>query len=148
MFEKFTARARHAVALSAEEAHRFDHNYVGTEHLLLGLLREAEGAGGGRVAALEVSLDAARGKVEGLVGRGETPALPQRPFSPGAKKALELTLQESLDLGHNYIGPGHLLLGILREGRGVATRVLTELGVDLISVRTELVAQMSVRERD
>jgi ATP-dependent Clp protease ATP-binding subunit ClpC len=135
MFERFTDRARRVVVLAQEEARRLDHNYIGTEHILLGLITEGGGVAALALARLDISLDAVRGQVEEIVGPGETPPPGHIPFTPRAKKVLELSLREALQFGHSYIGTEHILLGLLREGEGVAAQVLTALGADLDRVR-------------
>jgi ATP-dependent Clp protease ATP-binding subunit ClpC len=128
MFERFTDRARRVVVLAQEEARLLDHNYIGTEHLLLGLLREHEGAAAEALRALGVSLGEVRRRVEEIIGRGKEQPSGHIPFTPRAKKVLELSLREALNLGHDYIGTEHILLGLVREGEGVAARVLTGMG--------------------
>jgi ATP-dependent Clp protease ATP-binding subunit ClpC len=130
MFERFTERARKVVVLAQEEARHFNHNYIGTEHLLLGLLREDEGVAARALGSLNVTLDEVREQVESIVGYGEEGTGGQAPFTPRSKKVLELALREALQLGHNYIGTEHILLGLVRESEGVAARVLSNLGVD------------------
>src|SRR5919201_5238055 len=139
MFERFTERARKVVVLAQEEARHFNHNYIGTEHLLLGLLREDEGVAARALSALNVALDEVREQVESIVGYGEEGTGAQAPFTPPAKKVLELALREALSLGHNYIGTEHILLGLVRESDGVAARVLLDLGADMDRVRAQLV---------
>jgi len=138
MFERFTERARKVVVLAQEEVRRFNHNYLGTEHLLLGLLREDEGVAARALAALDVTVDEVREQVESIVGYGEEGMGAQAPFTPRSKKVLELALRESMQLGHNYIGTEHLLLGLVLEGEGVAARVLSNLDVEGDEVRLEL----------
>jgi len=130
MFERFTDRARRAVALAQEEAKRLDHNYIGNEHILLGLIREGDGVAAKALESLGISLDAVRQEVEEIIGRGQQTPSEHIPFTPRAKKVLELSLRESKQLGHNYIGTEHILLGLLREGDGVAAQVLVKLGAD------------------
>jgi ATP-dependent Clp protease ATP-binding subunit ClpA len=142
MFERFTERARRVVVLAQEEARLLDHNYIGTEHLLLGLIREGEGVAAKVLAALGISLDAVREQVIGIVGRGEQPPSGHVPFTPRAKKVLALSLREATQLGHNYIGTEHILLGLIREGEGVAARVLTQLGADLDRTRQQAVRML------
>jgi Clp amino terminal domain, pathogenicity island component len=138
MFERFTDRARRVVVLAQEEARLLDHNYIGTEHLLLGMIHEGEGVAAEALERLGVSLVAVRAEVERVIGRGkETPAA-HIPFTPRAKKVLELSLREALNFGHNYIGTEHILLGLIREGEGVAAQVLTQLGADLDRVRQQV----------
>ena len=130
MFERFTERARKVVVLAQDEARHFNHNYIGTEHLLLGLLREDEGVAAQALYSLNVALDEVREQVESIVGYGEEGTGAQAPFTPRSKKVLELALREALQLGHNYIGTEHILLGLVRESEGVAARVLSNLDVD------------------
>ena len=143
MFERFTERARKVVVLAQEEARHFNHNYIGTEHLLLGLLREDEGVAARALASLNVTLDEVREQVESIVGYGEEGTGAQAPFTPRSKKVLELALREALQLGHNYIGTEHILLGLVRESEGVAARVLSDLGVRPDDVRGELLRMLS-----
>src|SRR5215210_8862855 len=142
MFERFTERARKVVVLAQEEARTFNHNYIGTEHLLLGLLREDEGVAARALSSLNVTLDEVREQVESIVGYGEEGTGGQAPFTPRSKKVLELALREALQLGHNYIGTEHILLGLVRESEGVAARVLSNLGVDPDKVRREVVRML------
>ncbi len=136
MFERFTDRARRVVVLAQEEARMLSHNYIGTEHLLLGLVRESEGIAAKALTSLGIELGTVREHVEEIVGRGgQEPSSGHIPFTPRAKKVLELSLREALQLGHNYIGTEHILLGMIREGEGVAARVLVQLGADLSRVR-------------
>ena len=139
MFERFSDRARRAVALAQEEARRLDHNYIGTEHILLGLIHEGEGVAAKALESLGISLDAVRQQVEEIIGRGQQPPQGHIPFTPRAKKVLELSLRESLQLGHKYIGTEHILLGLIREGDGVAAQVLVRLGADLNRVRQQVI---------
>jgi hypothetical protein len=140
MFERFTDRARRVVVLAQEEARLLDHNYIGTEHILLGLTHQDPGGVAARaLEALGVSLDTARGRVEEVIGRGKKAPKGHIPFTPRAKKVLELSLREALQLGHNYIGTEHILLGLVREGEGVAAQVLVELGADLSRVRQQVI---------
>ena len=134
MFERFTNRARHAVVLAQEEARRMQHNYIGTEHVLLGLLGEPEGLACRALAGLGMSLEAARNEVTAIVGTGSVAPSGHIPFTPRAKKTLELALREALQLGHNYIGTEHILLGLIREGEGVAAQVLKQ-HADLTAIR-------------
>ncbi len=142
MFERFTERARKVVVLAQEEARHFNHNYIGTEHLLLGLLREDEGVAARSLASLNVTLDEVREQVESIVGYGEEGTGGQAPFTPRSKKVLELALREALQLGHNYIGTEHILLGLVRESEGVAARVLSNLDVDPDRIRRQVVQQL------
>ena len=140
MFERFTDRARRVVVLAQEEARLLNHSYIGTEHLLLGLVRESEGVAAKALTSLGIELDAVREHVEEIVGRGsQGPSSGHIPFTPRAKKVLELSLREALQLGHNYIGTEHILLGMIREGEGVAAQVLVQLGADLSRVRQVVV---------
>ena len=137
MFERFTERARKVVVLAQEESGRLRHNYIGTEHLLLGLIREGEGVAAQALHACGVTLDEAREGVEGIVGYGEGDAS-QKPFTPRSKRVLELSLREALGLRHDHIGTEHLLLGLLAEGGGIAAAVLSGLGVEPADVRREI----------
>jgi len=140
MFERFTNRARRVVVLAQEEARLLNHNYIGTEHLLLGILAEGDGTAARALDELGISLDIARQQVEHLVGTGQNPARSGHiPFTPRAKKVLELSLREALQLGNNYIGTEHILLGLIREGHGVAVQVLTQLAGDVSVVRMHVV---------
>jgi ATP-dependent Clp protease ATP-binding subunit ClpC len=139
MFERFTDRARRVVVLAQEEARMLDHNYVGTEHILLALVREGEGVAAKALESLGIRLEAVRQQVEEIIGRGKKASAGHIPFTPRAKKVLELSLRESLQLGHDYIGTEHILLGLLREGEGVAAQVLVRLGADLNRVREQAI---------
>ena len=139
MFERFTDRARRVVVLAQEEARMLNHNYIGTEHILLGLLHEGEGVAAKALESLGISLDAVRQQVEEIIGQGQQAPSGHIPFTPRAKKVLELSLRESLQLGHNYIGTEHILLGLIREGDGVAAQVLVRLGADLNRVRQQVI---------
>ena len=139
MFERFTDRARRVVVLSQEEARLLNHNYIGTEHILLGLIQEREGVAAKALESLKISLESVRGQVEEIIGRGGTSPSGHIPFTPRAKKILELSLREALKLKHNYIGTEHILLGLLREGEGVAAQVLVKLGADLGGVREQVI---------
>jgi hypothetical protein len=144
MFERFTDRARRVVVLSQEEAAGLKHNYIGTEHLLLGLIREREGVAARALESLGISLEAVRAEVEQIIGQGQSAAIGQIPFTPRAKKVLELSLREALQLGHNYIGTEHILLGLVREGEGVAAQVLVKLGGgELSRVRQAVTVQLA-----
>ncbi len=141
MFNRFTERARKVIILAKEEARRFNHDYIGTEHILLGLIREGEGVAAAVLQKLEVSLENIRLEIEKLVQPGPTTQIiGDIPFTPRAKKALELAAEEARSLGHNYIGTEHLLLGLIREGEGIASQVLLNLGMDLNSVRNEVMS--------
>src|SRR5450432_4370188 len=135
MFERFTTRARHVVVLAQDESRRLNHNYIGTEHLLLGLLAEPEGVARQALDAVGVSLDQARARVEAAVGPGKKPPRGHIPFTPRAKKVLELGLREALSLRHDYIGTEHLLLGLIRERDGLGARLITQAGIDLLLLR-------------
>jgi ATP-dependent Clp protease ATP-binding subunit ClpC len=138
MFERFTERARRVVVHAQEEARELNHNYIGTEHLLLGLMREPESIAARALRELEISQEAAREQVIQIVGRGKKEPSGHIPFTPRAKKVLELSLREALQLGHNYIGTEHILLGLVREGDGVAAQVLISLGGTLSRVRDKV----------
>ncbi len=138
MFERFTDRARRVVVLAQEEARMLSHGYIGTEHLLLGLIHEGGGASGAALESLSITLDDARAQVVSIVPRGQEPLSGHIPFTPRAKKILELSLREALDLGHSSIGPEHILLGVVREGQGVANQVLATLGANGTWVRAEV----------
>ncbi len=142
MFERFTERARRVVVLAQEEAGRFGHNYIGTEHLLLGLVREEDGVAARALTSLKVALEEVREQVESVVGYGEGGIRSQIPFTPRSKKVLELALRESMQLGHNYIGTEHMLLGLARESEGVASRVLSNLDVDPDEVRRQILLML------
>ncbi len=139
MFQRFSDRARRVVVLAQEEARMLNHNYIGTEHLLLGLIQEGEGVAAKALESIGISLEAVRNQVEEIIGRGSSAPTGHIPFTPRAKKVLELSLREALQLGHNYIGTEHILLGLIREGEGVAAQVLTKLGADLDRVRNQVV---------
>ncbi|GAA5166967.1 ATP-dependent Clp protease ATP-binding subunit [Ornithinimicrobium tianjinense] len=143
MFERFTDRARRVVVLAQEEARLLNHNYIGTEHLLLGLIHEGEGVAAKALESLGISLDAVRQQVQEIIGQGQQSPTGHIPFTPRAKKVLELSLREGLQLGHNYIGTEHLLLGLIREGEGVAAQVLVKLGADLNRVRQQVIQLLS-----
>ncbi|MFN8213638.1 MAG: ATP-dependent Clp protease ATP-binding subunit [Candidatus Nanopelagicales bacterium] len=143
MFERFTDRARRVVVLAQEEARMLNHNYIGTEHILLGLIHEGEGVAAKALESLNISLDAVRQQVEEMIGQGQQAPSGHIPFTPRAKKVLELSLREALQLGHNYIGTEHILLGLIREGEGVAAQVLVKLGADLNKVRQQVIQLLS-----
>ena len=139
MFERFSERARRVVVLAQEEARMLNHNYIGTEHILLGLIHEGDGGAARSLESLGISLDAVRQQVEEIIGRGQQAPSGHIPFTPRAKKVLELSLREALQLGHGYIGTEHILLGLLREGDGAAAQVLVTLGADLNRVRQQVI---------
>lgn len=139
MFERFTDRARRVVVLAQEEARNLNHNYIGTEHILLGLIHEGEGVAAQALEAMGISLESVREQVEEIIGQGTEAPSGHIPFTPRAKKVLEYSLREALQLGHNYIGTEHILLGLIREGDGVAAQVLTNLGADLPSVCQQVI---------
>ena len=143
MFERFTERARQVVVLAQEEARSLKHNYIGTEHLLLGLLREEEGVAARVLETLEVSVEEVRAAVVRIVGSGEESPQGQIPFTPRAKKVLELALREALSLGHNYIGTEHILLGLIREDEGIAARILLDLDAEPDKIRNEIMRTLS-----
>ena len=143
MFERFTDRARRVVVLAQEEASMLNHNYIGTEHILLGLIHEGEGVAAKALESLGISLEAVRAQVEEIIGQGQQAPSGHIPFTPRAKKVLELSLREALQLGHNYIGTEHILLGLIREGEGVAAQVLVKLGADLNRVRQQVIQLLS-----
>src|SRR3982751_1797493 len=143
MFERFTDRARRVVVLAQEEAKMLNHNYIGTEHILLGLIHEGEGVAAKALESLDISLEAVRAQVEEIIGQGQQAPSGHIPFTPRAKKVLELSLREALQLGHSYIGTEHILLGLIREGEGVAAQVLQKLGADLNRVRQQVIQLLS-----
>src|SRR6056300_1167525 len=143
MFERFTDRARRVVVLAQEEARRLNHNYIGTEHILLGLIQEGEGHAAKALEELSINIDSVRSEVVEIIGEGQQSPSGHIPFTPRAKKVLELSLREALQLGHNYIGTEHILLGLIREGEGVAAQVLVKLGADLNRVRQQVIQLLS-----
>ena len=143
MFERFTERARQVVVLAQEEARTLKHNYLGTEHILLGLLREEEGLAARVLEGLEITVEEVRSQVIRIVGAGEEVTSGQIPFTPRAKKVLELALREALSLGHNYIGTEHILLGLVRENEGVAARILADFDADSEKIRNEIIRMLS-----
>jgi ATP-dependent Clp protease ATP-binding subunit ClpC len=144
MFERFTERARQVVVLAQEEARGLRHNYIGTEHLLLGLIREEEGIAARVLEGFGITAEEVRARIERVVGPAEeAPAGQMMPFTPRAKKVLELALREALSLGHNYIGTEHVLLGLVREEKSVGTRILFDFGVDAETVRNEVIRMLS-----
>src|SRR5437868_4986694 len=142
MFERFTDRARRVVVLAQEEARMLNHNYIGTEHILLGLAREGEGVAARALESLGISLEAVRQQVEEIIGQGQQAPSGHIQFTPRTKKVLELSLREAQQLGHNYIGTEHILLGLIREGEGVAAQVLVK-GADLNRVRQQVLQLLS-----
>jgi ATP-dependent Clp protease ATP-binding subunit ClpC len=143
VFERFTDRARRVVVLAQEEARMLRHNYIGTEHILLGLVREGGGVAAMALESLNISLEAVRQQVGEIIGHGQAAPTGHIPFTPRAKKVLELSLREALQLGHHYIGTEHILLGLIREGDGVAAQVLQKLGADLNRVRQTIIQLLS-----
>jgi len=139
VFERYTDRARRVVVLAQEEATMLGHNYIGTEHILLGLIHEDEGVAAKALESLGISLQAVRQQVEEVIGQGQQPLSGHFPFTPRANKVLELALREAQQLGHNYIGTEHILLGLIREGEGVAAQILVKLGADLDRVRQQVI---------
>jgi ATP-dependent Clp protease ATP-binding subunit ClpA len=148
MFERFTNQSRRVVVLAQEEARMLNHNYIGTEHLLLGLLHEGKGAAAKALEAAGVTLGAARDQVVSIIGRGQEPASGHIPFTPRAKKSLELSLREALQLGDGYIGTGHLLLGLLHQGDNMAIKMLGELGADLKDLRARVTQELRNHPED
>jgi ATP-dependent Clp protease ATP-binding subunit ClpC len=148
VFERFTDRARRVVVLAQEEARLLNHNHIGTEHILLGLLREEEGVAARALTSMDISLADVRGQVEEIIGQGETMPTGHIPFTPRAKKVLELSLRESIQLGHNYIGTEHILLGLVREGEGVAAQVLVNRGASLDGVRGAVLKLLEVHGQE
>jgi ATP-dependent Clp protease ATP-binding subunit ClpC len=147
MFERFTDWARQVIVLAQEEARMLDHNYVGTEHILLGLIRQGEGVAAKALESLGISLDVIRQEVEEIIGRGQETPSGHIPFTPRAKKVLEFSLRESRQFGHDYIATEHILLGLVREGGGVAAQVLVKLGADLNLVRHEVTQLLAAAGR-
>jgi ATP-dependent Clp protease ATP-binding subunit ClpC len=146
VFERFTDRARRVVVLSQEEARLLNHNYIGTEHLLLGLVHEGEGIGAEVLAGLGVDSDRVRESIRRRIGEGASAPVGHIPFTPRAKTTLELSLREALQMGDNYIGTEHILLGLVREGEGVATLTLTEFGLELPAVRQAVLQRLGARQ--
>jgi ATP-dependent Clp protease ATP-binding subunit ClpC len=143
LFERFTERARQVVVLAQDEARALKHNYIGTEHILLGLLREEEGLAARVLESLDITVEEVRAQVARIVGQGDEVTTGMIPFTPRAKKVLELSLREALALGHNYIGTEHVLLGLAREGQGVAMRILLDFGADGDRIRREVMEFLS-----
>ncbi len=139
MFERFTDRARRVVVLAQEEARELNHYYIGTEHLLLALLREGDGVAAQALTALGIGLEDARREIDAIIGRGTEQPSGHIPFTPRTKKVLELSSREAQLLGHNYVGTEHLLLGLLREGDGVAVQIFVRRGIDLNRVRQQVI---------
>ena len=142
MFERFTNQSRRVVVLAQEEARMLNHNYIGTEHLLLGLLHEGKGSAAQVLTAMDITLGAARDQVVAMIGRGQDQLSGHIPFTPHAKKSLELSLREALQLGDGYIGTGHLLLGLIRQGDNTAVKMLSNLGADLNDLRTRVIQEL------
>jgi hypothetical protein len=143
MFERFTDRARRVVVLAQEESRMLNHNYIGTEHILLGLIHEGGGVAAKALESMGISLETVRSQVEEIIGHGKAAPTGHIPFTPRAKKVLELSLREALQLSHNYIGTEHILLGVVREGEGVAAQVLQKLGADLNRVRQQVIGLLA-----
>jgi ATP-dependent Clp protease ATP-binding subunit ClpC len=143
VFERFTDRARRVLVLAQEEARLFNHGFIGTEHILLGLIRERDGVAAQALSELGITLEAVRTKVEEVVGLPSSPSPGSPPFTPRAKKVLDLSLRQALQLGHSYIGTEHLLLGVVQEGEGVGARVLVSQGADLARVRQRVIRILS-----
>jgi ATP-dependent Clp protease ATP-binding subunit ClpC len=143
LFQRFSDSARRVVVLAQEEARKLNHNYIGTEHLLLGLIQEGDGVAAKALEGTQIEIDAVRSQVVDVIGRGSSPPSGHIPFTPRAKKVLELSLREALQLGHNYIGTEHILLGLIREGEGVAAKVLVKLGADLERLRSQVLKSLS-----
>jgi ATP-dependent Clp protease ATP-binding subunit ClpC len=143
MFERFTERARQVVVLAQEESRLLKHNYIGTEHILLGLLREEEGLAARVLHSFDITVEEVRAQVARFIGEGDEVTTGQIPFTPRAKKVLELALREALSLGHNYIGTEHVLLGIVRENSGVAARILLDFDADAETIRNEIIPMLS-----
>jgi ATP-dependent Clp protease ATP-binding subunit ClpC len=149
MFERFTDRARLVIVDAQNEARSLGHNYIGPEHLLLGLIHEGDGVGAKALEAMQISTDTVRGRIEEITGRGQAPPTTGHiPFTPRAKKVLELSLREALQLGHNYIGTEHILLGLIHEGDGVAAQVLVGLGVELDRTRQLVIQILTGRHQE
>jgi ATP-dependent Clp protease ATP-binding subunit ClpC len=149
MFERFTNRARRVIVEAQNEARSLGHHYIGPEHILLGLIHEDDGVGAKALEAMQIRANTIRERVEEITGRGQVPpGTGHIPFTPGAKKVLELSLREALQLGHNYIGTEHILLGLIHEGDGVAAQVLVGLGVDLDRTRQLVIQILTGRHRE
>jgi ATP-dependent Clp protease ATP-binding subunit ClpA len=145
LFERFTPRARQVVVFAHDEACALKHNYIGTEHILLGLLREQEGLAARVLGSLDITLEAVREQVARIIGQGEEATAGEIPFTPRAKKVLELSLREAMSLKHHYLGTEHILLGLARENEGVAARILLDLGADAPTIRSEVMRMFSGR---
>src|SRR5436190_7062863 len=143
MFERFTERARQVVVLAQEEARTLKHNYIGTEHILLGLLREEDGLAARVLESLDITVEEVRAQVARIVGQGDEVTTGQIPFTPRAKKVLELALREALSLGHNYIGTEHILLGLVRENESVAARILLDFDAGREKLRGRIIGMLS-----
>jgi ATP-dependent Clp protease ATP-binding subunit ClpC len=143
LFERFTERARQVVVLAQDEARALKHNYIGTEHILLGLLREEEGLAARVLESLDITVEEVRAQVARIVGQGDEVTTGQIPFTPRAKKVHELAQRESISLGHNYIGTEHILLGLVRENEGVAARILLDFDADAEKIRNEIIRMLS-----
>ena len=143
MFERFTERARQVVVLAQDEARALKHNYIGTEHILLGLLREEEGLAARVLESLDVTVEEVRAQVARMIGQGDEVTTGQIPFTPRAKKVLDLALREARSLGHNHIGTEHMLLGLVRENEGVAARILLDFDADAEKIRNEIIRMLS-----
>lgn len=145
MYERLTERARQVVVLAQDESRDFKHNYIGTEHILLGLLREEEGVAARVLESLDITVEDVRARVARIVGEGEERLAGQIPFTPRTQRVLELSLREALSLGHNYVGTEHILLGLVRENEGVAARILLDMDADAAKVRNEVIRSLSGR---
>jgi ATP-dependent Clp protease ATP-binding subunit ClpC len=143
VFERFNARARHVVVLAQDEARGLKHDYLGTEHILLGLLREEEGVAARVLESLDITVEEVRAQVVRIVGEGDEVTTGEIPFAPRVKKTLELALREALSLGHNYIGTEHILLGLVRENEGTAARILLDFDADAETIRNEIIRMLS-----
>jgi len=143
VFERFTDRARQVVVLAQDEARGLKHNYLGTEHILLGLLREEEGLAAQVLESLDITIEEVRPQVVRIVGEGDELTSGQMPLAPRAKKVLELALREALSLGHNYVSTEHILLGLVRENEGVAARILLDFDADAEKIRSEIIRRLS-----
>jgi ATP-dependent Clp protease ATP-binding subunit ClpC len=143
VFERFTERARQVVVLAQDEARLLKHNYIGTEHLLLGLLREEEGLAARVLERFEITVEEARAQVARIVGEGDEVTTGQMPLAPRAKKVLELALREALSLGHNHVETEHILLGLVRENEGTAARILLDFDADAEKIRNEIIRMLS-----